>query len=220
MGESLKRLALVAAVGLAAACGGGKIGPRAAPPAPTAASAPALRGGTVMIFPVQNGSVPSNDATAQRFPADRAAVDAELTYWFKQHGSAARWLLPETLDRTIARSPTLNIEVRNLAVGAFQRAQVKRIGDPLFGDLARLAAVLSANVAVVPVAAEYIGADAASAVLNIATAVIDPTDGDVIWFGVIAGTERGAASGAAIASAAQVFAGAFAGRPSAGDNKQ
>jgi hypothetical protein len=205
---------------LAGACGGGKVGPRAAPPAPTAASAPALRGATVMVFPVQNGSVPSPDASARHFPADRAAVDAELAYWFKQHGSVARWLLPETIDRTIARSPTLNIEVRNLAVGAFQRAQVKRIGDPLFGDLARLAAVLSANVAVIPVAAEYIGADAASAVLTIATAVIDPTDGDVIWFGVIAGTEQGAAGGAAIASAAQAFAGAFAGRPSAGDNKQ
>jgi hypothetical protein len=201
---------------VAAACGG----PKAPPPMPKAASAPSLRGAKVLVFPVQNGPVPTGEPNARHFPAERAAIDAEIAYWFKQHANAATWLLPENIDRTIARSPTLNIEARNLAVGSFQRAQVRRIGDPLFGDLARLAAVFSAQVAVIPVAAEYVGADAASAVLNIATAVIDPTDGDVIWFGVIAGTEAGVDSNAAIASAAQAFAGAFAGRPPAGDTKQ
>ncbi|MGQ0813449.1 MAG: hypothetical protein ACT4O1_03190, partial [Gemmatimonadota bacterium] len=130
----------------------------------------------------------------------------------------ARWLLPETIDRTLARSPGLNIDPRALAVGSFQRAQVKRIGDPLFGDLARLAAVLSAHVALIPVAAEFLGASADSAVLNIATAVIDPTDGDVLWFGVIAGTEKGAGKDVAIASAAQAFVRAFAGRQPTGEN--
>lgn len=172
-----------------------------------------------MVFPAQNGSVPSSDAQARHWPADRAAVDAEIAYWIQQAPQRTKWMLPAVIDRTIARSPALNIDPRSLAVGSFQRAHVKRIGDPLFGDLARLASVLSATVAVIPVAVEYIGADAATATLNIATAVIDPTDGDVLWFGVIAGTEAGPGSEAAIASAAQAFARAFAG-PSAGDNAQ
>ena len=172
-----------------------------------------------MVFPSQNGSVPSADAQARHWPADRAAVDAEIAYWIEEGPQRTKWLLPATLDRTIARSPALDIDLRELAVGSFQRAQVRRIGDPLFGDLARLAAVLNATVAVIPVAVEYIGADEATAQLHIATAVIDPTDGDVLWFGVISGSEQGVGSAAATASAAQAFARAFAG-PSAGDNSQ
>lgn len=196
----------------AAACG-----PKTPPPPPGAASAPVLRGGTVLVFPVQNGFVPVADAQLEHFPADRAAVDAEIAYWLQQARPGTKWLLPETIDRTLARSPTLAIDPRALAIGAFQRAQVKRIGDPLFGDLARLAAVLNAQVALVPVAAEFIGADRETAVLNIATAVIDPTDGDVLWFGVIAGTETGAGSEAGIAAGAQAFARAFAGGSNSGD---
>jgi hypothetical protein len=195
-------------------------GPKAPPPVPTAESAPALRGASVMLFPVQNGFVPSADANARHFPADREAVDAEIAYWLQQGAPQTEWLLPEAIDRILARSPTLNIKPRALAVGVFQRAQVRRIGDPLFGDLARLAAVTSAQIALVPVAAEFIGSSADSAVLNIATAVIDPTDGDVLWFGVIAGTEPGAGSGAGIASAAQAFARAFAGRPLKRDRQE
>ncbi|MGQ0561567.1 MAG: hypothetical protein ACT443_06805 [Gemmatimonadota bacterium] len=195
-----------------AGCGGIKT----APPMPGAASAPSLRAATVMVFPVQNGTVPSAEAGARHWPVERAALDAEIAYWLQQGAQRARWLLPETIDRTLARSPALNLDPRALAVGSFQRAQVRRIGDPLFGDLARLAAVLNANVALIPVAAEFVGADAATAVLNIATAVIDPTDGDVIWFGVITGVEPGAGNHAAVATAAQAFARAFGGQP-AGD---
>jgi hypothetical protein len=70
---------------------------------------------------------------------------------------------------------------------------------------------------VVPVGAEIIGAQPDSANVQIATAVIDPTDGDVLWFGVIAGTEKGLRNQAAVASAAQAFARAFAGRQPSGD---
>jgi hypothetical protein len=216
MAESMSRVyAVLLTLAFATACGG----PKAPPPLPTTKSAPSMRGGTVMVFPAQTGSVPTGDATARHWPADRAALDAEIAYWIQQGPQRAKWILPETIDRTLARSPALGIEPRALAVGSFQRAQVKRIGDPLFGDLARLAAVLTATVAIIPVAAEYVGAEPATAVLNIATAVIDPTDGDVLWFGIIAGTEAGAGSSAAIASAAQAFARAFTG-PSAGDMGQ
>lgn len=201
-------------------CACGAATPRAQPPLPTAESAPSLRGATAMVFPVQNAGVPVRDAQQRRWAADRTAIDAEIAYWLQQGAPGVKWVLPAQIDRTIARSPMLDIDPRALAVGVFQHAQVKRIGDPLFGDLARLAAVLQAKFAVVPVAAEFVGTSPDSAVLNIATAVIDPTDGDVMWFGVIAGTDMGVGSGAAVASAAQSFARAFAGRQPAGDNKQ
>lgn len=165
----------------------------------------------MLVFPVQAASLPAIDPQLKRWPADRAAVDAEIAYWFQQGTPTAKWLLPQTIDRTIQRSPTLDINPRALAVGAFQHAQVRRIGDPLFGDLARLAAVLQARIAIVPVAAEFVGVSPDSAVLSVATAVIDPTDGAVIWFGVITGKDKGAGSAVAIASAAQTFARTFAG---------
>jgi hypothetical protein len=169
-----------------------------------------------MAFPVQDGVVPSADSS-RHWPADRAAIDAEIAYWLPQTAARTKWMLPELMDRTLARSPGMGIKIRELEVRSFQRAQVRRIGDPLFGDLARLSAVLDARLAVIPTAAEYIGATPAEAVLNIATAVIDARGGEVIWFGVIAGTEKGVGSQAAVASAAQAFARAFAGR-SAGEN--
>lgn len=168
-----------------------------------------------MLFPVQDASVPARDA--QHWPADHAALDAELAYWLKQNTPGTRWILPPDIERLLARSPGLDIDPHRLAVNIFTRAKVKRIGDPLFGDLARLAAVLGAQLAVIPVAAEYVGADQPSAELNVATAVINATDGTVIWFGVIAGSEKGMNSAAAIASAAQAFARAFGPRKTTGE---
>jgi len=112
----------------------------------------------------------------------------------------------------------LSIDPRALAVGSFQRAQVRRIGDPLFGDLRRLAAVLDAQLAVVPIAAEFLGPDAAAAAPTVAAAVINALDGTVVWFGIIEGTEKGVGSEGAIATAAQAFARAFADKTPAGEN--
>lgn len=169
-----------------------------------------------MVFPVQDGVIPSADSL-RHWPADRAALDAEIAYWLPQNAPRTKWILPERMDKTLARSPGMGIDIRGLAVGSFQRAQVRRIGDPLFGDLARLSAILEARLAVIPVGAEWAGAARETALLRIAAAVIDARSGDVIWFGVIEGSEQGAGSQAAVASAAQAFARAFAGR-SSGEN--
>jgi hypothetical protein len=214
MGEPLKiRTTIVLATLLLPACSGRSKTP---PPVPTAASAPALRATTVMVFPVQDGSVPSADAQLRHWSIDRATLDAEIAYWLPQLAPKAKWVLPELIDRVLARSPSLVIDPRSLAVGSFQRAQVRRIGDPLFGDLRRLAAVLDAQIAVIPIAAEYLGAEPAVAAPTVATAVINALDGTVIWFGVIEGAEKGVGSEGAIAAAAQAFARAFAGRAPAG----
>jgi len=193
--------------------------PRRAPvPAPaSAASAPSLAGAAVLVLPVQGGTVPTRDSTAHHWAADRAALDAEIAYWLKQTAPRSKWLLYDAIDRALQRSPGLDVQPRDLAVAVFSRAQVRRIGDPLFGDIRKLAAVLDAQVAVVPVAAEFIGPSREAATLNIAAAVI-ALDADVLWFGVIAGNEPGVGSEAALASAAQAFARAFAEKKPPGDN--
>ncbi|HUP89044.1 MAG TPA: hypothetical protein VM100_06840 [Longimicrobiales bacterium] len=188
-----------------------------APATAPAVSAPVLEGAAVLIMPVQGGSVPSPDSAAHHWPADRAALDTEIAYWLKELSPKTRWFLPELIDRAVARSPGLNVRPHELSVGIFQQAQVKRIGDPLFGDIRKLAAVFDAEIAVVPIAAEYVGRTRETATLQIATAVIE-LDADVRWFGVIAGTEAGVDSQAAVASAAQAFARAFAARKKTGEN--
>lgn len=186
--------------------------PQGAPPVPAAHTAPILIGETVMIFPVQRGVVPVADTSARHFTIEQGKLDAELAYWLPQLGNNVKWVLPAQIQRAITRSPTLEIDINNLAVGAFGRAQVKRIGDPLFGDLRKLSAVLNARIAVIPVAAEQIGATPQSARVQVATAVINALSGNVLWFGVIESEAEAQGEEAGIASAAQAFARTFAPR--------
>jgi hypothetical protein len=193
-----------------AGCGGAR--PQTTPPPPTTQPAPVMAGQTVMFFPVQYGSVPVADITAQHFAIEREKLDSEIAYWLPQLANNVQWVMPATIQRAITRSPTLQIDIHNLAVGSFQRAQVKRIGDPLFGDLRKLAAVLDARFAVIPVAAERIGATEGDARVQVATAVIDALNGTVLWFGVIESAADALGTEAGTASAAQAFARAFSGK--------
>jgi hypothetical protein len=203
MNKKLILLALLALPG----CGGRN---QTAPPVPAATRAPILIGETVMIFPVQGGSVPVADTSARHFTISQQKLDAELAYWLPELANSVRWVMPTQIKRAITRSPTLEIDIGNLAVGAFQRAEVKRIGDPLFGDLRKLSAVLNARIAVIPVAAEQIGRTPETSRVQVATAVIDALSGNVLWFGVIEGDAEARGEEAGVASAAQAFARAFA----------
>lgn len=200
----MKRIIIMAA--LLGACGAR---PVTAPPGPTTAPAPSLSGQTVMLFPTQMGPVPVADTTARHFAIGRPALDAEIAYWVPQLAGTVKWILPAAIQRAITRSPTLAIDTDALAVGSFHRAQVKRVGDPLFGDLRKLAAVFDARYAVIPIAAESVGRTSDQARVQIATAVIDALDGDVLWFGVLEGDSAATTEAAALASAAQAFARAF-----------
>jgi hypothetical protein len=195
---------------LTAACGGAR--QRAAPPEPTTRPAPVLTGYKVMLFPTQRGPVPVADAQKQHFPLDAEKLDAEIAYWLPELARSVNWVMPNTLQRAVERSPTLGVDIRKLAVTSFQRAQVKRIGDPLFSELRGLAAVTEARIAVIPVAAELIGATRGDARAQVATAVIDTFDGTVLWYGVLEGDAGTQGDDAALASAAQAFARAFAGK--------
>ena len=190
--------AIASAALIAGGCGGSPRVPVSNAPAPV----PDLSGQSVMLLPVHPGPVPATVTTA---PGDIRLdgvneLDAELAYWLKDRASNVKWVMRDAYERILARSPALNINPASLDVAIFRRAQVKRIGDPLFGDLKRLATITNARFALVPVAAE----NRPGTGVEVAYALIDTTFGDVIWFGVLAGENA--------AAAAQRTAGVFAPR--------
>jgi hypothetical protein len=196
--KSAPAVALVFAAMIAGGCGGPPKAPVSNAPAPV----PDLSGQTVMLLPVHPGPVPATVTTA---PGDVRLdgvneLDAELAYWLKDRAGNVKWVMQDAYNRVLARSPALNIKPAALDVAIFRRAQVKRIGDPLFGDLKRLASIMTARYALVPVAAE----NKPGTGVEVAYALIDTTFGDVVWFGVLAGENA--------AAAAQRTAGVFAPR--------
>jgi hypothetical protein len=146
-----------------------------------------------MLLPVQGrGGVPDG-------------LDDELAFWLAERGRNVHWVLPDAIDEVVARSPTLGIRPRSLEVSVFHYAEVRNIGDPLFGDLRRLGALVDARYAILPVAAGYV-TRAEGVRVEIAAAIIDTLGGRVLWFGVVGGGTGDQADPALAASAAQALA--------------
>ena len=59
---------------------------------------------------------------------------------FGTRGPEVAWIFSDELEAVVARSPSVDTAVRGLPVGIFLSAEVRRIGDPLFGQLRRLGA--------------------------------------------------------------------------------
>lgn len=136
---------------------------------------PDLRGIRVMVLPVQqNMGVPGDP-------------DAELAFGLGERGRGVDWILPAELDRALERSPGLNASTHGLQVGAFEAAEVRRVGDPLYGQLRRLAAVVDGQVALIPVRATLEPDSVAGTAVRLSTALIDVRTGRVLWFGVAQG---------------------------------
>jgi hypothetical protein len=175
---------------------------------------PDLGGRTVMLLPVQS-AVPSvavpGSADPSRgivpLPADaRAALDAELSYWLPEQARRTRWVLPDAIDAAVRRSPAIDVRVRELTVRDFQRARLDMIGDPLYGELRRVAALVDARPALLPIGAVWIPEQAGGGRVHLAVALIDTFGGDVVWSGVVAGTAGSLSDAAVIASVAEALA--------------
>lgn len=137
-----------------------------------------LRGARVMVLPVQAVRGVTGD------------VDAEIAFALRERGRLTAWVFPPELQAALARNRGVAVRLDALPVGIFRRVQVKRIGDPLYGELRRLAALSGADVAVVPIEARTrpAGADSPAAV-EIVAAAIDARLGSVLWFGVVSSPE-------------------------------
>ncbi len=144
---------------------------------------PSLAGRSVLVLPSQPApGVPRNARTGEVVPG----FDAELEYWLGDLGPRVDWAFPGEIRASLERNAMLGIDIDALAVGSFHVAQVKNIGDPLLGDLRRLAALLDARWALVPVAVAYVPR-AEGGRAEAAVALIDTYGGRVLWYAVMAG---------------------------------
>lgn len=132
-------------------------------------------------------------------------ADAEIAFALRERGPQVSWIFPAELRALLARNPGVAVRLDALPVGIFRQAQVKRIGDPLYGELRRLAALSDAAVALIPIDVRARSQGAAAAGVEITAAAIDARLGAVLWFGVVASAD--AAGGAPhLTSAADALA--------------
>ena len=158
---------------LIAACGGGTSPPPQ--PGQTRGSAPDIRGRRVILLPFQQVMGVAGDP------------DAELAYRLKEVGVGVDWIEEEEVTEVLQRTPGMEARTRGLPVGQFLLAEVRRIGDPLYGHLRRMAAVVDADAVLVPVAATFQTNDAvveSEPRVRLTLALIEPRTGQVVWFAV------------------------------------
>ena len=166
---------------LLTACG--KEEPPPSPDRPQPA-VPNLAGLDVMVLPAQPapGGVP-------------AGFDAALSALLESEYSTVEWVMPAALERVVQRTPSLDINPSALPVSILRSPEAERVGDPLYGDLRRLGAIVDARYAVVVYQAGYVAApDSVGGQGRIegAVAIIDTIGGRILWRGLFAG-ERGPA---------------------------
>lgn len=186
---------LLAVAVVMAGCGGGS----APPPDPgtSLGVAPNLNGRRVLLLPVQQ---------VLRVPGDPSA---ELAFALTSRGRDIEWVLPAEVDQALARSPGLQARTTGLPVGPFTQARVERVGDPLYGQLRRMAGLVDAEVIVLPVTVTWepnpavIDADPR---VRFTAALIVARTGRVVWFGVEEGDDHPRDDPRALASAAERLA--------------
>ncbi len=163
---------------------------------------PSLAGRSVLVLPGQPAPGAARNArTGEVVPG----FDAELAYWLEDQGPRVDWTFAPEIRAALERNAMLGIDIDALAVGSFHVAQVKNIGDPLLGDLRRLAALLDARWALVPVAVGYVPRDEGGRA-EAALALIDTYGGRVLWYAVMAGEPAEQGSSDAAASVARAIA--------------
>ena len=145
-----------------------------------------------MVLPVQLTSVVSTGLT----------VDPEIAHALRTRGDGVTWVFPPEMDEMLQRSPGLRTQTRGLPVHMFLQGEVNRIGDPLFGEIVRLATLTGADVALIPVELTY----GAQGTYMLRSVLIETRTGRVIWDGVTEGRPGDAADPAALASAAESLA--------------
>ena len=134
-------------------------------------------------------------------------VDPEIVFALREHGEGIDWVMPDEIRRQVDRTPGMDLKVDALPVGVFLRAEIERIGDPLFGYIRRLAALTDADLAVIPVQVRYRTADEeTTSAVEIVTTVLDAVSGRVYWTGVVDGDEGPADDLGTLASTANNLA--------------
>jgi hypothetical protein len=134
---------------------------------------------------------------------------AEVAYALTERSDQVHWILEDEVQEILRRSPGIDAATRGLPVGVFLQAEVDRIGDPLYGQLRRMAALVDADAVVLPVAASFEAnteVEGSTPRVRLTATVIEPRTGRVLWFGVEEGGDFDRADPRALASAAERLA--------------
>jgi hypothetical protein len=137
--------------------------------------APDLRGRRVLLLPVQQ---------VVGVPGD---PDAELAFGLRDRGAGIGWVSAAEVEEVLARSPGVQARTRGLPVGYFLAAEVQRVGDPLYGELRRMAALVDAEAIFLPVQASLEAGAGEDPRVRFWAALIDARTGRVLWFSVLEG---------------------------------
>lgn len=130
---------------------------------------------------------------------------AELAFALTNRGNEVEWVLEEEVIEILERSPSIQARTRNLPVGLFLQAEVERVGDPLYGQLRRMASLVDAQAVLLPVAASFEPnpqVPGSRPRVRLTATLIEARSGRVAWFGVEEGDEfeRGDPRGLATAA--------------------
>jgi len=192
-GVSARRVGVVLSTAVAvAACSGGP--PPAPGPGTTSGIAPDLRGRRVMILPVQQNLGVMGEP------------DAEIIFGLRERRVQIDWILPAEVDDMLRRSPGVRSSTRGLPVGQFLTAEVMRVGDPLYGDLRRLSALVDADAVLIPVQTSLESDAETGTTVRLWTALIEVRTGRVLWFSILDGDVYPPADPRGLASAVDMMA--------------
>jgi len=175
------------------ACGGGTT------EAPTAGDnrgvIPDLRERSVMVLPVQlNAGIPGD-------------IDREIEFVLRERGAGVEWSFPDEIRRALDRNPMVDGSLRGLPVAVFLQAEVDRVGDPLYGQLRRMGALVDSDLALLPVQARMAPVnEAGESGLELSVTLVEIRTGRLYWYGVIGGAPGAAGDFATVASAAEALA--------------
>ena len=91
-----------------------------------------------------------------------------------------------------------------LTATVFLGAEVDRIGDPLYGQIRRLAQFVNSEIAIIPVVFRPSGEGVNGvSVVEILSAILDVRTGRVMWSGVVAGRPGPVVDFGSVASAVE-----------------
>jgi len=174
-----------------ASCGGNPPPPE---PGTTRGAPPDLRGSRVIVLPVQqNSGVPGD-------------IDAEMAFGLQDRTREVTWVLEAEVQEILTRSPGISARTRGLPVGHFLLAEVQRVGDPLYGEFRRMAALVDAGAILLPVQASMSVDEGEDPRVDLTVALIDPRTGRVVWFGIVEGGAFPVGDPRGIASAVDALA--------------
>lgn len=177
------------------ACGGRSV-PEPAPGA-SVGFPPDLRGRRVVLLPMQ------------RNQGVRGDVDAEIRFAFSDLGREVEWVFEDEVREALDRAPTIDADTRGLPVEAFNQAIVERVGDPLYGQLRRISALVDGEVILIPIRATF---EPNETIVNslprvrLSATLIEPRTGRVLWFGIEEGQDLPQSDPRALASAVETLA--------------